>query len=144
MPGTRRRPGRLGRYVDGYRVRLLELGYSPLSVSHSLAALGHLGRWMDREGLDVDQLDRGAVEAFLAAHANEHGNLPTAGVMPLLDYLRGEGSSTPNQPRGALRSTGCSLSTASGCSSTGRSHRTRCAATCGWPGGFLAERASAE
>jgi len=44
--------------LDGYRVRLLELGHSPLSASHSLAALGHLGRWMDRKGLDVDQLDR--------------------------------------------------------------------------------------
>ena len=58
MSGSRRRPGRLGRYLDGYRVRLLELGHSPLSASHSLAALGHLGRWMDRKGLDVDQLDR--------------------------------------------------------------------------------------
>lgn len=95
MSGSRRRPGRLVRYVDGYRVRLLELGYSPLSVASSLAALGHLGRWMDREGLAVDQLDRGAVEAFLAAHAREHGHLPTAGVMPLLDYLRGEGFVDP-------------------------------------------------
>jgi hypothetical protein len=53
MSGSRRRPGRLGRYVDGYRVPPLELGYSPLSVLHSLAALGHLARWMDREGMDV-------------------------------------------------------------------------------------------
>jgi hypothetical protein len=71
MPGTRRKPGQLGRYVDGYRVRLLELDYSPLSVLHSLAALGHLGRWMDREGLDADRLNRGVVEEFFAAHAKD-------------------------------------------------------------------------
>lgn len=44
MSGSRRKPGRLGPYVDGYRARLLELGYSPLSVTHSLVTLGHLGR----------------------------------------------------------------------------------------------------
>ena len=114
MSGTRRKPGGLGPYVEGYRARLLELGYSPLSVSHSLAALGHLGRWMDRQGLDVDQLDRGAIEAFLAAHVTAHGHVPTAGVMPLLDYLRGEGSSRPNRRGGRLRLTGCSPSTGSG------------------------------
>jgi hypothetical protein len=36
--------------------RLLELGYSPLSVTRSLTALAHLGRWMEREDVDVDQL----------------------------------------------------------------------------------------
>src|SRR5690349_13896285 len=46
VSGTRRKPGRLGPYVDGYRARLLQLGYSPLSVTPSLTALGHLGRWM--------------------------------------------------------------------------------------------------
>ncbi len=104
MSGTRRKPGPLGPYVDGYRARLLELGYSPLSVANSLAAVGHLGRWMDREGLDVDQLNCGAVEAFLAAHVRAHGHLPTAGVMPLLDYLRIEGVVTPEPaaPRAAL------------------------------------------
>jgi hypothetical protein len=44
MSGSRRRPGRLGPYVDGYRARLLELGYEPASVTRSLGALGHLGR----------------------------------------------------------------------------------------------------
>jgi hypothetical protein len=42
MSGSRRRPGRLGRYVDGYRVWLLELGFAPLSATRSLTALGYL------------------------------------------------------------------------------------------------------
>jgi hypothetical protein len=99
MSGTRRNPGPLGPYVAGYRARLLELGYAPLSATHSLAALGHLGRWMDREGLDADQLNGGVMKAFLAAHVKEHGHLPSAGVMPLLDYLRSAGVVAPEPTR---------------------------------------------
>lgn len=91
MSGTRRKPGPLGPFVDGYRAWLLELGYSPLTVTHSLGALGHLGRWMAREELAVDQLDDGAVKAFLGEHVKDRGRLPTASVMPLLEYLRSEG-----------------------------------------------------
>lgn len=104
MSGTRRRPGRLGRYVEGYRARLLELGYSPLSVTRSLTVLGHLGRWMERENVDVDQLDADAVMAFLAAHVKDRGRRPTASVLPLLDYLRAEGvvAPKPAEPRTQL------------------------------------------
>jgi hypothetical protein len=56
MSGTRRKPGRLGAYLEGCRPRLLELGYSPLSVTRSLTALAHLGRSIEREDVDVDQL----------------------------------------------------------------------------------------
>jgi site-specific recombinase XerD len=95
VSGTRRKPGRLGLYVEGYRACLLELGYSPLSVTRSLTALGHLGRWMEREDVVVDQLDADAVMAFLAAHVKDRGRLPTAGVWPLLDYLRAESVVAP-------------------------------------------------
>jgi hypothetical protein len=56
MSGSRRKPGPLGPFVEGYRAWLLGLGYSPSVVIRSLIALGHLGRWMEREGLAVDQL----------------------------------------------------------------------------------------
>lgn len=101
MSGSRRKPGRLGPYVEGYRARLLELGYSPLSVTHSLITLGHLGRWMDRHEIDVEQLDGATVKTFLADHVDQHGRLPQAGVMPLLDYLRSERVVGP-EPIGSL------------------------------------------
>jgi site-specific recombinase XerD len=88
---TRRRPGRLGPHVEGYRARLLELGYSPLSVTRSLTALGHLGRWMEREDVDAGRLDADAVRAFVAAHVSDRGRRPTASVVPLVEYLRREG-----------------------------------------------------
>jgi hypothetical protein len=46
----------LGPFVEGYRVWLLERGYSPSAAIRSLIALGHLGRWMERGALAVDQL----------------------------------------------------------------------------------------
>ena len=99
MSGSRRRPGRLGAFVDGYRAWLLGLGYSPLSVTHSLVALGHLGRWMDRRDVAVAHLTNDVLKAFLADHVDEHGHLPKAGVMPLLEYLRGEGVVPPEPAR---------------------------------------------
>ncbi|MBW8060728.1 MAG: hypothetical protein FVQ78_10525 [Solirubrobacterales bacterium] len=56
MSGTRRRPGRLGPFVEGYRERLLELGYTPGTVRGMLKVLGQLGRWMAGEGLEPGQL----------------------------------------------------------------------------------------
>jgi hypothetical protein len=65
MSGSRRKPGPLGPFVEGYRAWLLGRGYSPSGVIRSLIALGHLGRWMEREALAVDRLTAGAVSAFL-------------------------------------------------------------------------------
>jgi hypothetical protein len=90
MSGTRRKPGPPGPYVEGYRSWLLGLGYSPLSVTRSLTALGHLGRWMAREGVDVEQLDGGAVEAFLRSRQGPRA-VADASVMPLLHFLRAQG-----------------------------------------------------
>jgi hypothetical protein len=91
MSGSRRRPGRLGPYVGGYRARLLELGYSPTGVTRSLGALGHLGRWMDSRDIDDERLNGEVLKVFLADHVDRYGHLPSAGVMPLLDYLRSVG-----------------------------------------------------
>jgi site-specific recombinase XerD len=50
---------------------------------------------MQRDGLDVDQLDDRVMETFLADHVRDRGRRPTAGVLPLLDYLRGKGAVAP-------------------------------------------------
>ena len=67
MPGTRRKPGKLGPYVEDFRSRLLALGYTTESTRSHLKAIGHLGRWLTAEGLEVSQLSEARVEAFLAA-----------------------------------------------------------------------------
>ena len=67
MSGTRRKPGRLGPFVEGYRVRLLKLGYTSQTVRAMLKVLGQLGRWMESERVVPGTLDMAAVEAFRAA-----------------------------------------------------------------------------
>jgi site-specific recombinase XerD len=98
MSGSRRKPGPLGPFVEGYRAWLLGRGYSPSVVIRSLIALGHLGRWMAREGLAVDQLTAEAVSTFLAEYRSDRGRLPTASVWPLLEHLRAEGAVPPEPP----------------------------------------------
>ena len=95
---TRRNPGPLGPFVCGYRVWLSEHGYSSVAVVRSLTALGHLGRWIDRENLAIDQLTAAWVSRFLDEYRREHGHLPTASVWPLLDYLRSIGAVPPEPP----------------------------------------------
>src|ERR1700686_237640 len=103
MSGSERKPGRLGRYVVGYRDGLLELGYTPLSVSsYSLVAVGQLGRWMASEDVDVAQLDSRTIKAFLATRrTKDYRPAATASLVPLLEYLRDEGV-TPPEPARAL------------------------------------------
>src|SRR3954454_18414069 len=90
MSGTRRKPGRLGPFVEGYRVWLLERGYTPGTVRGMLKVLGHLGRWMAREGREPGELDLAAVEAFLAyLRADGLRRVPTVRALrSLVLYLR--------------------------------------------------------
>ena len=84
--------------MDGYRAWLVGRGYSPSAVVRSLSTLGHLGRWLERNALAVEQLTAEAVSGFLAEYRAEHGRLPAASVWPLLEYLRAEGAVAPEPP----------------------------------------------
>jgi len=95
MSGSRRKSGPLGPFVDGYRAWLLGRGYSPSVVVRSLVTLGHLGRWLERNALAVDQLTAEAVSSFLAEYRSDRGRLPGASAWPLLEYLRAEGAGPP-------------------------------------------------
>src|SRR3954451_1997010 len=82
MSGSRRKPGPLGPFLDGYRAWLVGRGYSPSVVVRSLVTLGHLGRWLERNALAVDQLTAEAVSSFLAEYRVDRGRLPGASVWP--------------------------------------------------------------
>jgi site-specific recombinase XerD len=111
MASTRRKPGRLGAYVEGYRQRLLSLGHTPGTVREQLKILGHLGRWMSSQDVEPAQLDAVQVEAFLAdLRAEGHARVPTLrSFTTLLAFLADEGvvagGNTPaNSPLGDLLS----------------------------------------
>jgi site-specific recombinase XerD len=93
MSGTRRKPGVLGPFVEGYRVRLLELGYTPETVRGMLRALGQLGRWMDDEGVGLGRLDVAAIDAFRAAQRADGRRVASLGELrQLVRYLREVGA----------------------------------------------------
>lgn len=110
MSGTRRKPGRLAPFVEGYRVRLLELGYTPGTVRGMLKVLGQLGRWMAAEGLEPGEVDDAAIEGFLAARrAGGDRRVASLGELrQLLVYLREVGvmmtsAEEPREPAASER-----------------------------------------
>lgn len=106
MSGTRRNPGDLGPYVEGYRARLLGLGYAPATVTHHLKVLGQLGRWLAGEGLEVARLDGQAITRFVTArHAEGFRVVTPRSFVHLLRHLRDEGvigAEDPRQPTSRL------------------------------------------
>ena len=89
MSVTRRRPGRLGPFVESYRVWLLEAGYTPKTVRWMLRDLSRLGRWMDAEDVEIGALSVAGVESWLAARRAADGyRVPTVRALrALLSYL---------------------------------------------------------
>ena len=98
MSGSRRKPGPLGPFVEGYRAWLVGRGYSPSVAIRSRVTLGHLGRWLERNALAVDQLTAQVVRAFLVEYRSDRGRLPGASVWPLLEYLRADGAVRAEPP----------------------------------------------
>ena len=93
MSGTRRKPGRLGPFVEGYRSWLLELGYTPQTVRLMLKDLGSLGRWMELQEVEVGCLDLAAIEAFRTTRRAGKRRPPSMGELrQLIAYLQEVGA----------------------------------------------------
>lgn len=93
MAGTRRKPGRIGPHVEGFRARLLAVGYTAGTVRNVLKDVGRLGRWMDREDVTVGDLNPAVIARFLGElRARGTRRVPSVrSFKPLLDYLTGAG-----------------------------------------------------
>lgn len=100
MTGTRRKPGPMGPFVEGFRSRLVGLGYTPGSTRGLLKEVGQLGRWMATEGIPVDRLDAADLDAFTRARlAGGFRKVPSRSVLGLLlDYLREAGVTAAETP----------------------------------------------
>jgi site-specific recombinase XerD len=97
MSGTRRKPGLLGPYVEGYSAWLTGRGYTALTARNMLKEFGQIGRWLAEEGLEVRQLSEAQLNAFLAARRRDGcRRLPgLRGLKPPLAYLREVGAVDP-------------------------------------------------
>jgi len=100
MSGTRRKPGEMGPYVEGYREWLTQRGYTSSTVRQMLKDLGQVGLWMSREALTTSQLDEDRMLAFtVTSQANgRRRRLGQRAMMPLLTFLRELGVTPPARP----------------------------------------------
>src|SRR3954451_8835453 len=98
VSGTRRKPGRLGPFVEGYRAWLTAREYTPGTTRNMLKDLGVLGCWMSEQGIELGRLDAAMIEAFLAARrAAGRRRVPSLGAMhPLVSFLREAGVMAPD------------------------------------------------
>ena len=97
MPGTRRKPGLLGPYVEGYSAWLDRRGHTALTARNMLKEFGQVGRWLAVEGVEVRQLSEEFLAAFLADRRRAGcRRLPgLRGLEVPLAYLREVGAVDP-------------------------------------------------
>lgn len=100
MTGRRRKPGRMGPFVEGYRAWLAGLGYTPQTIANMLAIASALGRWMDTRGVEPGELDRAVLAEFrdVCRAAGMRCVPGPRGLDPLLGYLKHQGVLTESAP----------------------------------------------
>ena len=104
MSGTRRKPGRLGPFVEDYRAWLSAREYTPGTTRNMLKDLGVLGLWMSEQGVAPGELDAAMIDVFLATRrAAGRRRVPSLRAMhPLVSFLREAGVMAPAGGRSAL------------------------------------------
>ncbi len=93
MPRAKLGSGRLEPFVEGFRARLVHVGYTPGSVKNVLKEVGRLGRWMAEAGIEASGLNAAAIADYLAS-LRSRGSRRVPGeraMRPLLDYLNSQG-----------------------------------------------------
>ena len=97
-----RRRGPLGPYLDSYAASVDALGFARSTIREQLWFLAGLGRWLERQGGAVADLDERVVETFLTARRKRRGGLrrsDAATYCRFLDHLRKEGVVVPAESR---------------------------------------------
>ncbi len=98
MSGTpRRKPGRMGAHIEPFRERLLAVGYTPGTVRGLLMVMGQLGRWMQADLADGEQLTDQHIEVFVESlRSRGDQRVPRLrSTDPLVAYLRDVGVLEP-------------------------------------------------
>jgi integrase/recombinase XerD len=92
-PDRVRVSGPLARFADGFRVDLLEQGYSLWGAQEQLYLLAHVSRWMESEGLALAALTPVMLERYFVWRRRQgYGkSLSRLSLRKLLGYLDGLG-----------------------------------------------------
>ena len=92
MAGTRRRPGALAPFVEGFGSALVARGYTSGSVRNMLKVLGQMGRWLELAGIEPSELDPALVDAFCEyRRAGWARRVERRSAQLVLEYLIGQG-----------------------------------------------------
>lgn len=85
--------GPLARFADGFRVDLMERGYSLWRAQEQLYLLAHVSRWMQADGLEVAVLTPATLESYFVWRRREgyRKSLSPLSLRRLLGYLDGLG-----------------------------------------------------
>ena len=85
--------GPLARFADGFRVDLIERGYSLWRAQEQLYLLAHVSRWMDAEGLELAGLTSATLERYFVwrRRLGYRKSLSPLSLRRLLGYLDGLG-----------------------------------------------------
>lgn len=100
----RRQPtvhGPLATFADGFREELERRGYTPKSWGRKVREMDQLSRWLDGNGLTVDNIDIDAVwvQGFLEDLGRSWKQPPTVRAMrPLMAWLRHIGAIRAEPP----------------------------------------------
>ena len=88
-PDRVRVSGPLAAYADGFFVDLVEQGYRLWPAQRHLEFLASVSRWMEAEGLGVDELTSRAVARFVAERrrVGYRSSVSPKSLRPLLGYL---------------------------------------------------------
>ncbi len=92
MAGSRRRPGVLAPFVEGFGSALASRGYTAGSVRNMLKVLGQLGRWLEARGIAPCEVDSAQVDAFCEyRRAGWRRPVEHRSAQLVLEYLIGQG-----------------------------------------------------
>jgi integrase/recombinase XerD len=85
--------GPLAPFAEGFRLRLRDLGYTPLSTVTQLRLMAQLSGWLEAGGLGTAELTGERVEEFLAARraSGYTGSISRRALTPLLEFLAAGG-----------------------------------------------------
>lgn len=92
--------GALAPYAEGFKARLEELGYTPLSVVNSMRLMVHVSRWLDARGLRAVDLSSDRVEQYFRERraAGYLGLRSPRSLAVLLELLHSEGVLAAEEP----------------------------------------------
>jgi integrase/recombinase XerD len=96
--------GPLEAHVEGFEAELGRLGFAPTSVVNQMRLVAHLSRWLDAEGLGVEDLTVVLVETFIRERRASYTALfSRRALRPLLGWLAASGviaaeAASPRRP----------------------------------------------